>query len=402
MIAYENFDLRIRPDGAQFVVSAQRAEQSATEPFLLERALSKDLRYLAGADADTLHRHGADLFDTLIQGRVRDLYQQGRGHAARGSAGLRIRLFFDPREERLRSMIRVPWELLRDPNDANDLPALDARRPIVRVLDTTEQQLTPAEGPLQRVLLALANPQQTTSLDLDRERGSVQNALARIGLRPRIVRPATRTSLYDAIADGSPHIVHFMGHSDVDPDTGEGILLLEDESGGPDPLPGTVFARFFIGRPAPRLVVLTSCLSATQGRSANPFAGIAFALVAAGLPAVLAMQSAVEDDHAIRFTERLYRRLVDNDPIEGAVADARKAVSVGRLTTLDWAAPVLFMRETVDMSVRSRPEEPSTAPLIATSPATPTTFIDARESHAELQINAGIIHSVNASRRGVR
>jgi CHAT domain-containing protein len=88
---------------------------------------------------------------------------------------------------------------------------------------------------------------------------------------------------------------------------------------------------------------------------ASPFAGIAFALVAAGLPAVIAMQSKVRDDSAIRFTERLYRRLSAGDPIEAAVADARRALSIDHPTALEWASPVLFMRGERPSVVQSKP-----------------------------------------------
>lgn len=347
MLSYEDFDLRIRSDGDHFVVHAQLGSQQASEPFEIDPAQCKDLRVLEVFERDDARKEGQALFHALIRGRVRDLYQQSRGHAGRDSAsGQRIRLLFDPHDERLRRLIRLPWELLQDPGDANNLLALDVRRPIVRVVDTTEPSLTPSTEKLARVLLALANPDGEAALDLERELDAVTRALARIGIQPIVVKRATRDALFDAIADNEPQIVHFMGHSEIDPETGDGVLLLEDGARGEDRLTGSLFARYFGGRSAPRLVILTSCLSASPGRAAEPFAGIAFALAAAGLPAVIAMQSEVLDENAVRFTERLYRRLADDDPIEGALADARRALSISRVDTLDWAAPVLFMRPT--------------------------------------------------------
>lgn len=369
MIVYEDFDMRVQSDGDRFVVRAQRGSQFATEPFEIDPALSKEVRHLEGADPEVMRRRGADLFDALIRGRVRDLYEQGRGRAGHDSgAGMRIRLLFDPRDVRLRPVIALPWEIVRDrSDDTHDLPALDSRRPIVRTIESVTQRLIPTGGPLQRVLLALADPVASRPLDSQRERAAVEQALARISIRPAVVQHATRAALFEAIADEQFQIVHFMGHSRLDPETGEGVLSLEDGKGGEDRLSGSAFAGFFVGSPAPRLLILTSCLSAVQG--GEPFAGIAFALVAAGLPAVIAMQSKVRDDSAIRFTERLYRRLSDGAPIEAAVADARRALSIGWPDTLEWASPILFMRDepapappSIPIKAENAPEPPAHTP----------------------------------------
>ncbi len=363
MISYEDFDLRICADGNRFVVSAQRGTQSASESFEIDLSRSWDLRQLEergpGETRDLLQPRervsrsieemGSALFDALIRGRVRDLYQQGRGGAGGDAAkGLRIRILLDPRDERLRPLLRLPWEILFDRSaDSGRLLALDPRRPIVRTVDSIEQTLSPSPGPLRRVLLALSNPRNSTRLDLERERAKVEEALARIPIRPTILRQATRSKLFDSICDAEPQIVHFMGHGTFDPTIGEGVLMLEDEHSGQDLLRASTFASFFAGKPMPRLVVLASCRSAESGSDAafGPFAGVATALVAAGLPAVVAMQTAVRDRSAIRFTERLYRRIAHGAPVEVAVTEARIALHAGCAEALDWTVPVLYVRQ---------------------------------------------------------
>ncbi|HEX8410927.1 MAG TPA: CHAT domain-containing protein [Thermoanaerobaculia bacterium] len=352
MFFYEDLDLRLYSDGDQFVVHARHGSQTATERLDLDQAIFGELLHIEGADAQMIHDRGGDLFKALIRGSVRDLYQQGRGRAMTNDrTGFRLRLIFDPRDVRVRRLIAVPWEILRDGSaDASVPAACDARRPVVRTIETVEPPLPVSAGPLQRVLLALASPSGPGALTLHDECAFVENALARTGIRPRILVHATRDTLFDTIADTNPHVVHYMGHSDIDGETGDGVLLLEDRNGDEDPLPGTLFAGFFTGRHAPRLVILNSCLSARQGRG-QAFAGLAFSLVAAGLPAVIAMQSKVGDESAVRFTERLYSRISDGDPIEAAVADARRALRSAKKQTTDWAAPVLFVRD----SARSAP-----------------------------------------------
>jgi CHAT domain-containing protein len=241
----------------------------------------------------------------------------------------------------------LPWELLLDRSaDAGSLPALDPRRPIVRTIDSMEQTLPPSQGPLRQVLVAWSNPRNSEYLNLDAECAAVKEALGRIPICPEIQKNATRPKLIDSISDGEHQIVHFMGHGTFDPTIGEGVLLLEDEHGGQDPMEASTFASLFGGKPMPRLVILASCYSAEPGRDPafGPFASVAAALVAAGLPAVIAMQTAVRDRSAIRFTDRLYRRIVAGDPIEAAVSHARIALQAGWPGALDWAVPVLFVR----------------------------------------------------------
>jgi hypothetical protein len=373
MISYEDFDLQIRADGLGFVVSARRGSQSTSEePFELDLSCFGDFWEREERGPLDTREPGSELFDALIRGRIRDLYQQGRGGAGGDAAkGLRIRILLDPRDERLRPLLRLPWEILFDRSaDASGLLALDPRRPIVRAIDSTEQTLAPTPGPLRRVLLVLSNPRYLIHLDLDSECASVEEALARISIRPEILRGATRSRLSESICDGEHQIVHFMGHGMFDPEIGEGVLLLENEKGGPDHLPASTFAGFFAGKPMPSLVVLASCLSAEPGRDPafGPFASVATALVAAGLPAVVAMQTRVRNRRAIRFTERLYRRLVKGDPIEAAVSQARLALRAGQAETIDWAVPVLFVRgqaggvpETASLEPPKRRESPSPA-----------------------------------------
>lgn len=369
VISYENFDLRLQTDGEGLAVFARLGSQTACETFALDPTLPFAFEDLDLSDREVVERSGKALFDALIPGKVRDLYQQGRGRIGRNSAkGLRLRICIDPRDERLRPLVRLPWELLYDRNaDANLFLALDAQRPVVRTIDSSEPPLIPADTRLRHVLLALANPQGSDPLELKRECSRVETALKRKGVRPAIVRRAARLPLHQLICESEPEIVHFMGHGDADGDHGEGVLVLEDEDGHEDTLDASTFASFFLGRPAPRLVILTSCRTAVPGGDDpfRPFSSVAAALVAAGLPAVIAMQSEVRDANAILFTERLYGGLLRNEPVEAAVAEARVALRGVDSVTLDWAAPVLFVRSDEGPSVQVPFDPPAPPPTDA-------------------------------------
>ena len=91
-------------------------------------------------------------------------------------------------------------------------------------------------------------------------------------------------------------------------------------------------------------MVLNSCQGA-RTTMADPFAGVATTLIQSGVPAVVAMQFEISDDAAIVFAEELYTNLIGRqDPIDAAVAEARKAIFV-EIDEVEWATPVLFLRD---------------------------------------------------------
>lgn len=374
MILYEDFDLRIQSDGNRFVVSARRGVQTATEPFELDRHRIPTLENLEKVEPEVVQRSGSVLFEALIHGKIRDLYHQARGAmSGNSSAGVRIRLHFDPRDPRLRSLMGLPWEIVCEPStDRPNLPGLDARRPIVRVIDSVEPIVTADAGPVERVLLVMSDPLNADALDVERERTAIESALAEVSIRPTVLKHATRQGLLERITDHEPQVVHFIGHGELGEADGEGVLVLENADRAEDRLQASTFAAFFNGRAMPRLVVLAACLTGVSSdRKAAPFAGVAMSLVAAGLPAVIAMQSEISNESAIRFSEWLYRRLARGAPLEAAVAHARQAVLAevvaGSQPSLDWASPVLFMRGQAGSPL----ERGRVTPAIASSHATP-------------------------------
>jgi hypothetical protein len=385
MISYQDLDLRIVADGDGFTVSARRQGQCETEPFELDLAATWDLGKLERRGADYARTMGAALFDAIIKGRVRNLYHQARGSATSATGtGLRIRIAIDPRDERLRPLLSLPWELLFDRGaDAGNLVALDPRRPIVRGIDSNEPSLQTASGPLRRVLLAASNPRDWEPLALDAECAAACTALERVGVRPRVLRHATRVALLDRIGDDEPQIVHFMGHGTFHPSSGEAVLVLEDDTAAADLLPASTFASFFVGRSAPRVLVLACCHSAELSPRAalGPFASLAAHLVATGLPAVIAMQTAVGDRSAVRFTDCLYRRLAQGDPVEAAVSHGRVALRAEHSATLDWAVPVLYLRNKAGGE-----EAVTTPPLSSALPEPPTQSIVVVHGNVGVQI----------------
>jgi hypothetical protein len=136
-----------------------------------------------------------------------------------------------------------------------------------------------------------------------------------------------------------------MGHGDFDPATGRGALLLEDRNGGPHLVSGEDLGVYLKDELRTlRLVFLNACKTATSSARTgfDPYAGIATALVQAGVPAVVAMQFPISDEAAIAFAETFYQCVAQGAPVDAAVAEGRKVLWGGERS--EWATPVLFLR----------------------------------------------------------
>jgi hypothetical protein len=90
-----------------------------------------------------------------------------------------------------------------------------------------------------------------------------------------------------------------------------------------------------------RLVVLNACL--TGKVELNLLRGIAPALLAANIPAVVAMQSSVGDQAGVVFAEDFYQNLAEYKPIDTCVSRGRRAIR-NSTATRDWGLATLYMR----------------------------------------------------------
>ncbi|MCB0231437.1 MAG: CHAT domain-containing protein, partial [Anaerolineae bacterium] len=170
----------------------------------------------------------------------------------------------------------------------------------------------------------------------------------------------TIQDLQTALQGGPWHVFHFVGHAAADGGSGEGVLLLADEQGKPDPLSATQLGRLLADQRSLRLAVLNACQGA-KGNEQSLFSSLAAGLVRRGLPAVLAMQYDISDRAAVEFTGSFYSALAANLPIDAATSEGRKAIAA--LESAEWGTPLLIMRapDGVIWDVR----EPRKLPLAA-------------------------------------
>ena len=121
-----------------------------------------------------------------------------------------------------------------------------------------------------------------------------------------------------------------------------GQLILENKSGGSDVVSGADLARAFERGTTPRLVVLSACHGARAAVD-DVFDGMAQHFLKRGVPAVVAMRTAITDAAAIAFAAALYQELAQGRSVEASMAEARRALSLGEHRT-EWATPALYLR----------------------------------------------------------
>jgi hypothetical protein len=289
---------------------------------------------------------GHQLFNALFSGSVRSLLDRSQGMLHGKDRGLRIKLHINPDDPGLAPLASLPWELLYR-KETRDFLSLSHSTPVVRYLDIQRPYTPLAIEPPLRILVVVSCPTGYQKLDLDKERELIEQSWAQhAAVEVEFTEKATIRALQDRLATRDVHVLHFMGHGDFDERSGQGVLLMEDSEGSGDLLDGHALGVLLHDARTLRLVVLNACETArvTARQGLDPFAGIATALVLAGIPAVVAMQFPISDGAAITFAERFYPLLAKGRPVDYAMTEARKAIYVAEPGTLEWATPVLFMR----------------------------------------------------------
>ncbi len=291
-------------------------------------------------------RVGGQLFNALFSGQVRNLLDQSLGALeAAPESGLRITLKLNPHHPQLARIFSLPWELLYRA-ETEDFLTFSRVTPLVRALDAPRAPRPATFPSTLNVLVVSACPQELPLLDLQRERNNLQRALDHSEVGVVHLEHATLRSLRRTLLEREFHVLHFMGHGTFDAHTGEGGLYLEEPDSRHVLVTGRDFASRIKDFKSLRLVVFNSCDTARSisDEGANPFAGVAAAIVLAGVPAVIAMQFTISDLAAIAFSEEFYNRLASGDGVETAVAEGRQAIDAATPGTVEWATPILFLR----------------------------------------------------------
>jgi CHAT domain-containing protein len=278
-------------------------------------------------------------------------------------------------------LTQLPWELLYDDAEPGFV-GLSNRTPIVRYMELARGSAVPfSSGPL-RLLCMVSSPSDLAPLDVAREREKVTHALAETNQKVEVrwLENATARQLQNALLETDWHVFHYVGHGGFDAESAEGFLALENDQGTSHPLTAAQLATLLADEDTLRLVVLNSCEGA-KGSAQSRFSGIAATLTQRGIPAVVAMQRAISDRAAIVFAREFYSAVADGMPVDAAVAEGRKAITIDDVESVEWATPVLYMRSP-DGRLFSRAPKPASAPNAAVPK--PAAYYDGREDMPEI------------------
>jgi hypothetical protein len=305
-------------------------------------------------------RVGRELFEALFTGEINALFERSLGRMSANNRRLRVRLHLNVENESVAPLAALPWELMFR-QDRRAFLAMSPETTFVRSLDVPIDlyEMKDVGGPLP-VLFVMANP--TRDLNLAAERTAIEAQLAaeakaaggKALLRAEFLEHATFAALEELLHRRDYAVIHFMGHGAISAN-GDGQLLFEDGRRS-----GRDIGELLKNEPATRLVTLNACNTAATSRaaSADPFAGVATALVMAGVPAVIAMQFPVSDAAAIAFSARLYSEIGSGRSIEASVDSGRRKIKAMRPDQHEWATPVLFLRDPTLMPVSAAPRRP--------------------------------------------
>ncbi len=289
---------------------------------------------------------GERLFQLLFSAaELRTAWANVRGQSPRR----RVRLRIDDSAPELHT---IPWELLRDasPGVAPRTLAADVDTPFSRYLASQRRPGSPILKRPIRLLVAIVHPENLAyyslaEFDVDAEKGIIAGAVSGLDAEQidiTFLEPPVTLEALEAELRKGYHALHVVAHGHAGEGQAGPVLFLADEENQVARVRDTEFAEMIarLGISL-RLVFLASCQTATRS-AADAFRGFAPRLIAAGVPAVLAMQDAVPIDTARRFAGVFYRRLLEHGHVDLASNEARATLLTARLPGA--AIPVLYMR----------------------------------------------------------
>ncbi len=300
---------------------------------------------------------GIRLFDATFTGDIRTAYRTSAAVAAERGTGVQIALRLDAP-----GLAALPWEALFD---SETQAYLCLKEPLVRHVPAPFSPPALTVTPPLKVLGMISSPAGLPALDVEAERGRLEEAL-----RPHLdagrvelhwLDDVSWTGVHDKLLEEEWHVLHFIGHGGYDTETDEGVLAFVGRNGRADYVPASRLADLLDeAEPTPRLVVLNSCQSGASG-TIDLFSGTAAALAHSGIHAVAAMQYSISDDAAIAFARGFYKALAHGRGIDEAVRSGRIGILGLSRGTLEWITPVLYLRgeDTHLFDIAPMPEVPA-------------------------------------------
>lgn len=390
MSSYADFELTINPKDAEnsFMVHGRTPKGGqASDSLILPlddpryQAFQTSLDYNTPLTEDLVIDFGIVLYETLLKGKIWALFTAAHDAARSQGQSLRIKLNIDANNPALAAVATIPWEFACD---SAGIP-LATDHSICRFLAFPESLPVLSLGQEKlRIALVGALPAEMASthpVDIQGELAAIHRSLEPLVTQNQVEiieeTQLTAPKLQRLVREWRPHILHYVGHGDFQGTTG--ALILDDGNGKKHLSTARTLATL-LRNTSVRLVVLNACKTSTVSSTAL-LRGIAPALMAANIPAVVAMQSSILDTAGKAFAEEFYRVLATGTPIDACVAEGRKSIIAYGFGQLDWGLATLYMRadDGVLFNIPNPPAPsnqvvtPTTAPVAETAPSATST-----------------------------
>lgn len=295
---------------------------------------------------DRIDQIGYQLYQALFTPKVK-----ARLAAAKGKEKdmIRIRLKYNPKDDVHSEVGKLPWELMRAPEDVRPL-CLNHRSPFCRYMEMSNGVEAPELPRKLRILVVVAEPQGHEFGGAEMKERLMKMAHGSpldITILEKACPEALRDELRRPSDEGAPyHVIQFLGHGGYDAQRESYALLLEDDNGLAKFLTGEELVNCIPDDPNLRLVSLMACNSGNQNKpdGFNPFVGVAETLTQTRVPAVIGMQFPISVPGAFDFLEKFYQNIMKYDPIDVAITEGRIALSQSEASPFEWITPVLYMR----------------------------------------------------------
>ncbi|MCP5151808.1 MAG: CHAT domain-containing protein [Chromatiales bacterium] len=350
-VDYANFEVIVSdgPPGAYPVYVMGTRSRAASGTLALDPTADEWVDALARledrhrTDREFLAAFGRELYRRLLAGEPGELFEdcfrevKGRNHA-----GIRLRLRITPP-----ALAALPWELLYSDRERNHLASL-ARCSLVRFMASDQPAREIDVNPPLRMLVCIAQaPPPWPQLDVEAERTAIEETRRALGDRVEVrwlEGAITAQAIATALVEHDVDCFHFIGHGERVGDSG--ALVLCDGNGDAAPLGDAEAAEIFGRATGIKLMMLNACKGASRS-STDSIAGIAPALVQAGVPAVVAMQHTILDEAAVLFARSFYECFFGDANlglVDVAVSHARGQIGRRFPSQRDFAMPVVFLR----------------------------------------------------------
>ncbi len=343
-----DFDITIHGQQAPYLVHAAYAQHTAVGQFAIDATQPAWMGYLetlargrGAADHAFLESIGAQLYASLFQGHVRDLWTRAHADLDHDRASTCVRLLAQPP-----AVAALPWEALFDPERKLAL-AGSLQTPLVRVENLLQYvgrvRTLATTLPLR---LLIATPEDPTQqIDGAAEAARLTAALGTwVG---RYVQISVMNGRFDVvtmrqrIAHFQPDIVHLVTHGQPD-----GVLLWQHDA--PIIAPAGALRVAFEGAHSVKLVVLNACATG-QGSLSSSLTSVGAQLLQTGAPAVIAMRYDIEEEIASDFAEFFYQELFGGQcpgVVPRAVSYARSNLYALHPDQVGYTTPVLWLNAT--------------------------------------------------------